>query len=136
MSEIFDAATVILLRDTEQGLETLMLRRNSKLAFAGGMWVFPGGRVDPADREGIAPDDDLGAARRAAVRESLEETGLAVVEDALVPFSHWTPPDVAVKRFLTWFFIMNGLHRLEIGLRDGLPLGDGAWRGQLLEATR
>jgi len=39
-------------------------------------------------------------------------------------------------RFLTWFFIMNGLHRLEIGLRDGLPLGDGAWRGQLLEATR
>lgn len=105
MSEIHDAATVILLRDAEQGLETLMLRRNSKLAFAGGMWVFPGGRVDPADREGLAPEDDLGAARRAAVRESLEETGLAIREDALVPFSHWTPPDVAVKRFLTWFFV-------------------------------
>lgn len=110
MSEIHEAATVILLRDGEQGLETLMLRRNSKLAFAGGMWVFPGGRVDPEDRAGLAPDDDLGAARRAAVRESLEETGLAVTEDALVPFSHWTPPDAAVKRFLTWFFVAEAPH--------------------------
>lgn len=105
MSEMVEAATVILLRDGEQGLETLMLRRNSKLAFAGGMWVFPGGRVDPDDRSGLAPHDDLGAARRAAVREALEETGLAITEDVLVPFSHWTPPDVAVKRFLTWFFV-------------------------------
>jgi 8-oxo-dGTP pyrophosphatase MutT (NUDIX family) len=105
MSEVLEAATVILVRDGERGLETLMLRRNSKLAFAGGMWVFPGGRVDPGDRVGLAPDDDLGAARRAAVREALEETGLAITEDALVPFSHWTPPDVAVKRFLTWFFL-------------------------------
>ena len=105
MSQMFEAATVILLRDGERGLETLMLRRNSKLDFAGGMWVFPGGRVDEGDRAGLDPTDDLGAARRAAVREALEETGLAITEDALVPFSHWTPPDVAVKRFLTWFFV-------------------------------
>jgi len=105
MSEMVEAATVILLRDGEQGLETLMLRRNSKLAFAGGMWVFPGGRVDPGDRTGLAIDDEIGAARRAAVREALEETGLAIVEDDLVTFSHWTPPDVAAKRFLTWFFV-------------------------------
>ena len=105
MSEMVEAATVVLVRDGDSGLETLMLRRNSKLAFAGGMWVFPGGRVDPGDRAGLAPDDDLGAARRAAVREALEETSLAIAEDVLVPFSHWTPPDVAVKRFLTWFFV-------------------------------
>ena len=37
------AATVVLVRDTAQGLETLMLRRNAKLNFAGGNWVFPGG---------------------------------------------------------------------------------------------
>jgi 8-oxo-dGTP pyrophosphatase MutT (NUDIX family) len=43
------AATVVLLRDAAGGLETLMLRRNSKLAFAGGAWVFPGGRIDPED---------------------------------------------------------------------------------------
>ncbi len=99
------AATLILVRDGAQGLETLMLRRNSKLAFVGGMWVFPGGRVDPADCAGLVVDDELGAARRAAVREAREEAGLEIHEDALVPFSHWTPPPITPKRFLTWFFI-------------------------------
>jgi len=105
MSALLQAATVILLRDVPGGVETLMLRRNSKLAFAGGMWVFPGGRVDDADAAGLSPEDDLGVARRAAVREALEETGLAITEPDLVPFSHWTPPDAAVKRYLTWFFV-------------------------------
>ena len=50
------AATVVLLRDGSDGLETLMLRKNSKIAF-GGMWVFPGGRVDPGDREGLDAED-------------------------------------------------------------------------------
>lgn len=98
------AATVILLRDTDDGVETLMLRRNSKIAF-GGMWVFPGGRVDDVDREGLAPDDDLGAARRAAVREAQEEAGLQLALDDLLAFSHWTPPPITPKRYLTWFFV-------------------------------
>ena len=58
--------------------------------------------MDEADRVG---DDELAGARRAAVREALEESGLAVAEDTLVPFSHWTPPAIAPKRFLTWFFL-------------------------------
>lgn len=101
-----NAATVILLRDTDGDgdLETLMLRRNSKIAF-GGMWVFPGGRVDEADREGLAPDDELGAARRAAVREAQEESGLEISEADLAPLSHWTPPPITPRRFLTWFFV-------------------------------
>ena len=87
--EAVPAATVVVLRDGEPGLETLMLRRNSKLAFAGGMWVFPGGHVDPED---TPPDGDvLEAARRAAVREALEEAALTVDGDALVPFAHWVP---------------------------------------------
>ena len=98
------AATVILVRDDAAGLETLMLRRNSKLAF-GGMWVFPGGRVDEADREGLAENDELGAARRTAVREAAEEASLAVEPAGLVAFSHWTPPAIAPVRFFTWFFI-------------------------------
>ena len=98
------AATVILVRDARGGLETLMLRRNSKIAF-GGMWVFPGGRVDEADRAGLAPDDELGAGRRAAVREAQEEAGLALGDDVLVPFSHWKPPSITPRRFFTWFFI-------------------------------
>jgi 8-oxo-dGTP pyrophosphatase MutT (NUDIX family) len=44
------AATLILLRETEGRLETLMMRRGSALAFMGGMWVFPGGRMDAADQ--------------------------------------------------------------------------------------
>jgi 8-oxo-dGTP pyrophosphatase MutT (NUDIX family) len=98
------AATVILVRDAAGGLETLMLRRNSKIAF-GGMWVFPGGRIDAADRAGLDPADELEAARRAAVREAAEEAGLAVTASSLVAFSHWTPPAIAPRRFHTWFFL-------------------------------
>jgi 8-oxo-dGTP pyrophosphatase MutT (NUDIX family) len=112
------AATVILLRDGEGGLETLMLKRNSKIAF-GGMWVFPGGRIDEADWAGLpraervdasgALDalealDALAAARRAARREAMEECGLEVDEGGMHPFSHWTPPPTTPRRFLTWFF--------------------------------
>ena len=43
--------------------------------------------------------------RNAAVREAEEEAGLRVDVDALVPFAHWTPPQVAIKRFATWFFV-------------------------------
>jgi 8-oxo-dGTP pyrophosphatase MutT (NUDIX family) len=101
------AATVVVLRDAGGGLETLMLRKSSKIAF-GGMWVFPGGRVDEADAQGLAPDDELAIARVAAVREALEETGLALAPEELSPFSHWTPPPVAPRRFLTWFFVAPG----------------------------
>ena len=109
------AATVLLLRDAADasgvsgasgasgGLETLMLKRNSKIAF-GGMWVFPGGRLDPEDWDGIKEGDDLGASRRAAEREAMEECGLAVDPAKMHPFSHWTPPKTTPRRFLTWFF--------------------------------
>lgn len=97
------AATVVLVRDGPDGLETLLLRRDSKLAFAGGMWVFPGGRVDPADR--ATGDDELATARRAAVREAAEEAGLAVDPDALHSIAHWVPPAANVRRFATWFFV-------------------------------
>jgi hypothetical protein len=46
-----DAATVALLRDARDGVEVYLLRRVRAMAFAGGMHVFPGGAVDPADAE-------------------------------------------------------------------------------------
>jgi 8-oxo-dGTP pyrophosphatase MutT (NUDIX family) len=97
------AATVVLLRDAAGGLEVLMLRRDSEIAF-GGMWVFPGGRVDDGDRRAEDLDDEA-PARRAAAREAGEECGLHVAGEALVPFSHWTPPAVTPRRFATWFFL-------------------------------
>ena len=79
-----------------------MLHRVSKVAF-GGMWVFPGGRVDDGDRQ--PGDDEAASARRAAAREALEECGLAVDPDDLVPFSHWVPPPVTPRRLSTHFFL-------------------------------
>lgn len=111
-SEAIPAATVVLLRDGVDGVETLVLQRNSKLAF-GGMWVFPGGRVDPADHPPDSASDPvmgdpvaggLRAARNAAVREAAEEAGLIVDIDALSVYAHWSPPKIAPKRFTTWFF--------------------------------
>ncbi len=96
------AATVVLVRDGDDGVEVLMLHRVSKVAF-GGMWVFPGGRVDEDDRAPGA--DEAAAARRAAAREALEECGLAVDPSELVPFAHWVPPAVTPTRFSTHFFL-------------------------------
>lgn len=118
-----EAATVVILRDGDDGVETLLLRRNSKLGFAGGAWVFPGGRVDPGDRR--PGDDELASARRAAVREAAEEAGLVLDADALVAFSHWTPPMVAMKRFATWFFLAEAPKTVvEI---DGGEIVDHVW---------
>ena len=103
------AATVVLLRDGDGGLETLMLRRNRSLAFAAGAWVFPGGRIDPPDYpEGVvsdAPDALEAAARAAAVRETAEEAGLVLDVASLVWFAHWTPGGKTERRFATWFFM-------------------------------
>lgn len=103
--ELIPAATVVLLRDGADGLEVLMLRRNSKLAFVGGMWVFPGGRVDPGDVDPEHPADDTASARRAAVREAAEESALTLDPGNLIWFSHWTPPGITPRRFATWFFV-------------------------------
>ena len=68
------AATVVLLRDSTDGVEVLMLRKNSRIAF-GGMWVFPGGRIDSED---YSSDENLEqAARNAAAREAAEEANVA-----------------------------------------------------------
>ncbi|WP_448661933.1 NUDIX hydrolase [Sphingomonas sp. CJ20] len=91
--EAIPAATVIVMRDVPGGApEILMVERARAMTFAGGALVFPGGRVDPGDRALAAllmPDDpEEGAARIAAVRETLEEAGVAVgltVEPAHIP---------------------------------------------------
>ena len=104
MSEIFPAATVVLLRDGELGPEVLLLRRSKELKFAGGSWVFPGGRIDAGDYQ-LGCEDVEVAARHAAVRETAEEAGISINESGLTLISHWTPPPKFPKRFATWFFI-------------------------------
>lgn len=84
-AKIIPAATLVISRKAQAGgpPELLMVTRSKAMAFAGGAAVFPGGRVDDADRDlaaRIAPDAEQGdfAARIAAIRETLEETGLAI----------------------------------------------------------
>ena len=81
------AATIIIFRNNPDGgaPQVLMTVRAREMRFAGGMAVFPGGRVDPADYalgEKVAGEwglsSDEAAHQIAAVRETLEETGLAL----------------------------------------------------------
>ena len=97
------AASVVLLRPGPGGPEILYLRRNPSLAFHGDYWVFPGGRIDAADRAAGGGDDE--AARRAAVREAHEEAGLRVPAASLAFAVHWTTPETSPIRFATWFFV-------------------------------
>lgn len=120
---IVPAATVVVVRDGVDGVETLMLHKNSKLAF-GGMWVFPGGRIDDEDRAG-APDAET-AARNAAAREAMEEAGIAVVADELAWIAHWTPPPLAPRRFATWFFVGPAAPDHVVTI-DGGEIHDSAW---------
>lgn len=85
------AATVVIFRNCKAGgpPELLMVQRAKEMRFAGGAAVFPGGKVDPADHElarTLAPDadPDITAARIAGIRETLEETGLAIGLDRSV----------------------------------------------------
>jgi 8-oxo-dGTP pyrophosphatase MutT (NUDIX family) len=112
-----------------------MVERAGGMAFAAGAWVFPGGRIDEADRAG-----ECDAGLVAAVRETLEETGvpagikpvpdretalatqrellagealasvlqghgLELDTTALTPFARWVPKFHAVRRFDTMFFV-------------------------------
>lgn len=97
-------ATVVPLRDGPDGLEVLMIERAAALAY-GGMWAFPGGRVDAADDDPSAPDDEVARARRAAVREAEEEVGLRFPAAALVPYSHWTGGSGQGRRYAAWYFL-------------------------------
>jgi 8-oxo-dGTP pyrophosphatase MutT (NUDIX family) len=97
------AATVILLAPGSGGLEVLMVRRPNR-GFFGGVWVFPGGTLDPADHAGGDASIDAGF-RRAAVRELAEEVGIALDVEALSFVSRWVTPDVFPRRYDTRFYV-------------------------------
>ena len=90
------AATVLLVTDAPE-LKVLMMKRHANTVFAGGMWVFPGGAVDPEDAEtpsfgGIELDypgpidDDHEDHHRAyyvaAIRECFEEAGILLTRSS------------------------------------------------------
>ena len=119
-SELIPAATVVVMRDGDRGLESLMLRKNSKVAF-GGMWVFPGGRIDEEDTafDQNGDRDELATAAAAASREAVEEASVVVDPSSLIWFSHWVPPPITPKRFSTFFFAARLADDAVVTIDDG-----------------
>jgi 8-oxo-dGTP pyrophosphatase MutT (NUDIX family) len=115
--EAIPAATLILFRERDAGApELLITQRAADMAFAGGMLVFPGGRIDPEDRVRAAAHADLppkdAAARIAAIRETAEEVGFDFglgVHD-LTPFARWLPKHRQARNFDTLFYLARVPH--------------------------
>jgi 8-oxo-dGTP pyrophosphatase MutT (NUDIX family) len=98
------AASVVLLRrggkHSQRALEVLLLKRTESAKFMPGVWVFPGGAVDPEDGA------EEVAYRTCAVRELAEEAGIELAaSEELVLFSRWITPEVVSRRFDAWFFL-------------------------------
>ena len=93
-----------------------MVRRNDKVAFMAGSYVFPGGRVDESDQppkgehvpKAVFPDltdVEEAAYRMAAVRELQEEANVYITVGDLHPFAHWVTPEIEIRRYDTRFFL-------------------------------
>lgn len=131
------AATVVLLRDGRGGLEAYLQRRPMGMGFAGGLWVFPGGRVDEADRDpaveaawagppaaewaerlGLGVEEARGHVV-AACRETLEEAGLLLATP---------PPGVAEVAAARRELLAGAAGLAELLARLGVRLDTGRLR--------
>jgi 8-oxo-dGTP pyrophosphatase MutT (NUDIX family) len=136
------AATVVLLRPGPGGPEVLLTHRPTTMAFAAGMHVFPGGRVDPADgdlrllaRSGrgqrdaalalggnVRPSDAI-ALHMAAIRELFEEAGVLLADGAL------DGDDLAARRtrLLGGMGLADALEAIDLRLRTDLLAPIAHW---------
>ena len=126
-TEIRPAATLILARPAAESFEIMMLKRTTKAAFASGMYVFPGGRIDASDSDpALAPyiaeprdnqhaqiaalgEDWLGA-YVAAIRETFEEAGILMAKHANGSWVTLPPKTIAKTR--------QSLHQGELSMAD------------------
>ena len=117
VTEPRQAASLVLLRDSPEGVEVLLVQRNPAQRFMGGAWVFPGGAVHAEDADHAA----------AGVRELLEEAGIALPAEAeVVPWSRWITPEEVKIRFDTWFFVAEAPPGAE-PTPDGGECVDARW---------
>jgi 8-oxo-dGTP pyrophosphatase MutT (NUDIX family) len=111
------SASIIVLRDSDDGPEVLLVERNPKQRFMGGAWVFPGGATHAEDASEL----------ETAVRELEEEAGIALTEDAQpVRFSRWITPAEVELRFDTHFFVVRAPDGAEPAV-DGRECVDARW---------
>lgn len=147
------SATVVLLRDSAEGPQAYLLRRRTSMAFAGGMYAYPGGGVDPRDAEaelgwaGPGPEEwakRLGvnpataqAVLCAAVRETFEEAGVLLAgPDAhtMAPERDWSAERAALEAHELSFADFCRQHRLV--LRSDLLGGWARWVTPAFEERR
>lgn len=101
------AATVVMMRDSEDGLQVLLLKRHRASGFVPGAYVFPGGRIDEADGDprlvtNCAVPERSGVPAHywyGAVREVFEETGVLLARDAN---GVWAPAASTSEEIETW----------------------------------
>jgi 8-oxo-dGTP pyrophosphatase MutT (NUDIX family) len=111
------AASLVLLRDSPEGPEVLLVQRNPAQRFMGGAWVFPGGAVHDEDADHTAT----------GVRELQEEAGITLPAGAeVVPWSRWITPEQVKVRFDTWFFVAEAPPGAE-PTPDGGECVDARW---------
>jgi 8-oxo-dGTP pyrophosphatase MutT (NUDIX family) len=107
---------VIVLRDSAEGPEVLLVQRNPAQRFMGGAWVFPGGAVDAGE--------DV---EQTAMRELREEAAISLDGDGqLVAFSRWITPAEVKIRFDTRFFVVRAPDAAEPAI-DGAECVDLCW---------
>jgi 8-oxo-dGTP pyrophosphatase MutT (NUDIX family) len=121
------AATILLLRDGEQGMEVFMVVRHQQIDFASGALVFPGGKLAPGDTEartharcsgveGLNKDEI--ALRVGAIREAFEESGILLARPA-------KGGSIGVERLAALGArYRRGLDRGEIAIADMLETED------------
>lgn len=130
MKDIHLAASLLLLRNSKEQMEVLLLRRSSELVFAPAQWVFPGGRVDAVDFDngfyGSEAEAVIAATARASIRETKEEAGIDIDDSELLYFAHWTTPPNNPRRFATWFFVTEMGHEQPIQV-DQSEIVDYCW---------
>ena len=126
------AATLVLARRADPGVEVLTLTRGRGTTFAPGFTVFPGGTLDREDAT-LAErlfGDPAEAARACALRELAEETGIrldgALAAD-LPEIARWIAPEFLEMRFDARFFAAAAPGGAEPA-PDGSEIADAAWR--------
>jgi 8-oxo-dGTP pyrophosphatase MutT (NUDIX family) len=126
--KVFPAATILLVRDSDDGIEAFMVKRHHKIDFMSGALVFPGGKLAPGDSDprirsltdGADHLDDIELAMAAcAIREAFEESGILLARmagaqrllsaDEVEPLSRFREPLNAETLPLADFLEQNGL---------------------------
>jgi len=117
------AATILLVRDSADGIEVFMVKRHHQIDFISGALVFPGGKVDKRDNDADLADfvdcadgwpDEMRALGAAAIREAFEESGILLARDGA------TGAFVDEQRLATLEPYRKMLDKHEIGIVDML----------------